>query len=171
MLLTRHRNIIDFALSSLLRRKAKNIALLAVYTLIVVAIGSTMLFIDALKREAAGILKDAPDMVVQKMVAGRHDLMPVSRGEVIAGITGVRRVTPRLWGYYYDAVSRANYTLTVPDSVQPAPGSMYIGSAVARLTRFAEGDLMPLRTYRGESLLLKVVRVLPPPRGPGESSS
>ena len=114
-LLARHRNIIDFALSSLLRRKAKNLSLLAVYTLIVVAIASAMLFINALKRQAAAVLKDAPDMMVQKMVAGRHDLMPVSRGEVIGGITGVRSVTPRLWGYYYDAVSGANYTLTVPD--------------------------------------------------------
>jgi ABC-type lipoprotein release transport system permease subunit len=107
------------------------------------------------------VLKDAPDMVVQKMVAGRHDLIPVSRGEVIGGITGVRSVTPRLWGYYYDAVSRANYTLTVPDGGQPAAGCMYIGSAIARLTKFSQGDLMPLRTYKGESLLLQIVRVLP----------
>ncbi len=159
--LARHRNIIDFALSSLLRRKTKNISLLAVYTLIVVAIASAMLFINALKREAAAMLKDAPDMVVQKLVAGRHDLMPVSRGEVIGGITGVRGATPRLWGYYYDAVTRANYTVTVPGGGQPAAGSIYIGSAIARLTGFSHGDLMPLRTYKGESQLLQVVRVLP----------
>jgi ABC-type lipoprotein release transport system permease subunit len=160
-LLARHRNIIDFALSSLLRRKAKNLSLLAVYTLIVVVIASVMLFINALKREAAAMLKDAPDMVVQKIVAGRHDLMPVSRGGAIGGITGVRSVTQRLWGYYYDAVSGANYTLTVTDGGQPAPGSIQIGNAVARLTRFAEGDSMPLRTYRGETLLLRVEHVLP----------
>lgn len=159
-LLARHRNIIDFALSSLLRRKAKNLSLLAVYTLIVIAIASAMLFIAALKRQAAAVLKDAPDMMVQKMVAGRHDLMPVSRGEAIGGITGVRSVTPRLWGYYYDAVSGANFTLTVPGARQPEPGFIYIGSAVARLTRFAEGDIMPLRTYRDKPLLLHVERVL-----------
>lgn len=160
-LLVRHRNILDFALSSLLRRKAKNISLLAVYTLIVVAIASVMLFITALKRDAAAMLKDAPDMVVQKMVAGRHDLIPVARREVIGSIRGVRGVNPRLWGYYYDAVSGANYTLLVSDSPPPAQGSISIGSAVARLTRFSEGDLMPLRTYLGEPLLLRVERVLP----------
>ena len=160
-LVTRHRNIIDFALSSLLRRKGKNISLLAVYTLIVVSIASTMFFINALKREAAAVLKDAPDMVVQKMVAGRHDLIPVSRGEVLGGISGVRSVTPRLWGYYYDTVNRANYTVIAPDGGQPAPGAIYIGSAVARLTQFAEADRMPLRTYRGQSLVLRVARVLP----------
>ena len=86
--LERHRNIVDFALSSLLRRKGKNISLLAVYTLIVFIIASIIFFIQALKREAALVLKDAPDMVVQRLVAGRHDLIPVGYGEKIASIRG-----------------------------------------------------------------------------------
>ena len=55
--LERHRNILDFALSSLLRRKGKNISLLVVYTLIVFVIASIIFFIHALKREAALILQ------------------------------------------------------------------------------------------------------------------
>ena len=90
--LERHRNIIDYSLSSLFRRKAKNISLLAVYTIIVFAIASTIFFIQALKREAALVLKGAPDLVVQRLVAGRHDPIPVGYGEKIGAIRGVSSV-------------------------------------------------------------------------------
>jgi hypothetical protein len=69
----RHKNILEFSLSSLLRRKTKNLSLLAIYTLIVFAIASLLFFLSAMKREALQILKDAPDMVVQRMEAGRQD--------------------------------------------------------------------------------------------------
>jgi ABC-type lipoprotein release transport system permease subunit len=159
--LERHRNILDFALSSLLRRKAKNISLLLVYTLVVFMIASTVFFIQALKREAALILKDAPDMVVQRIIAGRHDLIPLGYGEKIAGIRGVREVRPRLWGYYFDPVTGANYTLMARDHGTPAPGSLIIGSGVARTMRVTEGDLLALRSTRGTPTLLQVEKVLP----------
>jgi ABC-type lipoprotein release transport system permease subunit len=157
----RHRNIVDFALSSLLRRKAKNLALLAVYTLIVFIIASLIFFIQALKREAALILKDAPDMVVQRLVAGRHDPIPVGYGEKIAAIRGVSAVRSRLWGYYYDPSVGANYTVVTTDSQPPAPESVFIGSGVARVRRLAEGDFLTLRAANGTPALLRVERVLP----------
>ena len=159
--LERHRNIIDFALSSLIRRKAKNISLLLVYTLIVFMIASTIFFIQALKREAALILKEAPDMVVQRMVAGRHDLIPTGYGERIGAIRGVRDVRPRLWGYYYDQAAGANYTFMVSDSLPPAPDTIIIGSGVARTGRVMEGDFMPFHSASGSPLLLRVEKILP----------
>jgi len=159
--LERHRNIIDFALSSLLRRKAKNISLLLVYTLIVFMVASTIFFMQALKREAALVLKEAPDIVVQRMIAGRHDLISVSYGEKIGAIRGVGEVRPRLWGYYYDPVNGVNYTLMAPFSQQPAAGSIIIGSGVARISRLSKGDFMVLRNFDGRPTLLKVERILP----------
>jgi ABC-type lipoprotein release transport system permease subunit len=158
--LNRQKNIIDFALSSLLRRKAKNLSLLALYTLIVFVIASLILFVQALKREAGLILKDAPDMVVQRMVAGRHDLIAAEYGKQIASIRGVNSVTPRLWGYYYDPVFGANYTLMVPATDQPEPGSVKIGRGVARTLRIHEGDLLPLRSSTRTTLLLQVTQLL-----------
>lgn len=84
----RHRNIVDFAISSLFRRKGKNISLLVVYTLIVFVIASIIFFVQALKREAGLVLKDAPDIVVQRLIAGRHDLIPVDYAGKIASIRG-----------------------------------------------------------------------------------
>ncbi|HEY6871199.1 MAG TPA: FtsX-like permease family protein [Geobacteraceae bacterium] len=157
----RHRHIIDFALSSLLRRKGKNLSLLAVYVLIVFMIGSVMFFIQALKREAALILQGAPDMVVQRLVAGRQDLIPVGYGDKIGAIRGVSGVRPRLWGYYYDPAVGANYTLMAADGDRQAPGTAVIGSGVAATRRLAQGDFLTLRDYSGEPVLLEVAGIMP----------
>jgi len=52
--------LIDFTLSSLARRKVKNLGLLAVYTLIIFLLASVMLFTHALRREAAAVLQNSP---------------------------------------------------------------------------------------------------------------
>ena len=95
------------------------------------------------------------------MVAGRHDLVPVGYGEKIAAIRGVSAVRPRLWGYYYDAVEGANYTLIASDDPQPGPGTADIGSGVARTMRVAEGDFIPIRAGTGAPTLFQVRKVLP----------
>ncbi|WAR45637.1 ABC transporter permease [Methylomonas rapida] len=110
----KQRYIIDFTISSLLRRKVKNIGLLALYTLIVFILASTMFFTYSIKKEARLILQGSPEIVVQKIVAGRHDLFPVAYIDDIKGIRGVADVEPRLWGYYYDSLVQANYTVMVP---------------------------------------------------------
>ncbi|HXW67995.1 MAG TPA: hypothetical protein VEJ88_00180, partial [Dissulfurispiraceae bacterium] len=75
--LEKQRNILDFTLSSLLRRKTKNIALMLVYTLVVFVLASVMFFAGAIKKEALIILGDSPEIIVQRMVAGRQELVPV----------------------------------------------------------------------------------------------
>ena len=75
-LLERHRNIIDFALSSLSRRWKKNLALTLVYAFIVFTLASVIFFTEAVKREARAVLQGAPEIVVQRLAAGRHDLIP-----------------------------------------------------------------------------------------------
>ena len=99
----RQKNILDFTLSALLRRKGKNAALALVYVLIVFLLASLMFFTYAIKQEAALILENAPEMVVQRSVAGRHDPIPVSYMEKLKEIIGVSSVKKRLWGYYYDS--------------------------------------------------------------------
>ena len=118
----RQRNIIDFTLSSLVRRKGKNLSLLLVYTLLVFLLASVMFFTHALRKEASLVLQGAPEMVVQRMAAGRHELVPERYLNAISGIRGVSAVRGRLWGYYYDAFTSANYTLLVPGTDAPVRG-------------------------------------------------
>ena len=118
----RQKNIIDFTLSSLFRRKGKNAALILVYTLVVFMAASVVFFTHSIKEEASILLKGSPEMVVQRMVAGRHELIPMSYVNRIKEIRGVSGVRGRLWGYYYDPVIGANYTLMVPEEGQPGRG-------------------------------------------------
>jgi len=44
-------------------------------------------------------------------MAGRHELISVNCADKIKEIPGVGEVFPRYWGYYYDALPDANYTI------------------------------------------------------------
>lgn len=155
----RHLNILEFTLASLLRRKGRNFSLLAMYLLVIFMLASLLFFVTALKREAAIILSDAPDMVVQQLVAGRQDLVPVAYAGEIARIRGVTAVKPRLWGYYYDAFNGANYTIIADDAAEPERVS--IGAGVARARNLAVGDLLPLISYDKVPVMLEVGTVFP----------
>ncbi|MDR3581437.1 MAG: FtsX-like permease family protein [Oryzomonas sp.] len=156
----RYRNILDFALSSLLRRKGKNLSLLGMYTVIVFFIASLVFFIQALKREAALVLDGAPDLVVQRLVAGRDDPIPVAYGYKISAIRGVSEVKPRFWGYYYDPVTRANFTLVASGDDPPGRESIYLGSGVARLMHLNAGNYLSLRGAKGASQVFSVQKIL-----------
>jgi ABC-type lipoprotein release transport system permease subunit len=160
-LANRYRNVLEFALSSLARRRAKNVSLVVLYTVIVFVLASLVFFVTAMKREAASILAGAPDMVVQKVMAGRHDLIPVEYASEIGHIQGVSSVEPRLWGYYYDAALGANYTVMVSTALEKDPDGVVLGSGVARTRKVGEGDLISFPALDRTELLLEVRRILP----------
>jgi ABC-type lipoprotein release transport system permease subunit len=158
----RQRAILDFTLSSLWRRKWKNLALLAVYTLVIFGLASVMLFAAALKKEAAMILRGTPEIIVQKLTAGRHDLIPLSYVEKLKRIRGVRAVTGRLWGYYYDPAVRANYTLMVPEGFALGEREIAVGASLARVRSLYKGSSLVLRDYDGRVVNLRVRGILTP---------
>lgn len=107
----KHLRILEYALSSLARRKYRNMALGAAFTFTVAVLASVLFLTGALKHEASALLQWAPDLIVQRTLAGRHELVPVDYVEKIREIPGVGVVRPRYWGYYYDALTGANYTV------------------------------------------------------------
>ncbi|MEN6437833.1 MAG: FtsX-like permease family protein [Syntrophobacter sp.] len=159
--LEKQRNILDFTLSSLLRRKGRNTSLVLVYVLVIFTLGSVMLFTQAMKREASLILREAPEMVVQKMVAGRHDLIPVDYAEKIAAIRGVGSARARLWGYYFDPVCGANFTFVVPQSSELGPREIAIGKGISRTRKAFEGDMLSFKASDGEPVTLLIKQVMP----------
>jgi ABC-type lipoprotein release transport system permease subunit len=158
--LQRQKYLIDFTLSSLLRRRAKNAGLLLVYTLIVFVLASVMLFTHALRHEAVHVLAEAPEIVLQRMVAGRHDLVPASYLDRIGEVRGVQKKAGRLWGYFYDPAVRANYTLMVPPTDAPASGEAVIGAGIARARGLSIGDFVTWRGSDGQPHTLRIVRLL-----------
>ncbi|HWS13327.1 MAG TPA: ABC transporter permease, partial [Rhodocyclaceae bacterium] len=138
----KQRYLIDYTVASLLRRKGKNLGLLVVYTLLIFMLASVMLFSHAVRREAAQLLEGAPEVVVQRMVAGRHDLVPGDYLEKMGRIRGVQAQRGRLWGYYYDPVVFASYTFMVPVAEAPQAGHIAIGEGIARARRAGPGDVI-----------------------------
>ena len=152
----RHKNFLDFALASLLRRKGKNLALILVYTLVVFVIASVIFFGSAIRREAQAILSEAPEMVVQRMVAGRQELIPLSYIPTIDKIRGVRSAKGRLWGYYFHPASKANYTVMVPDNFPFPDDQVVVGDGVLRTWGATSGEGLYFKTYSGEAIVLKI---------------
>ena len=158
--LERQKYLIDYTLAALLRRKTRNLGLLLVYTLLVFLFASMLLLGQGLRREAAVLLHDAPEVIVQRLVAGRHDLLPAAWLDNLRRIRGVGVVRGRLWGYRYDPAVKANYTLMVAPERQLARDEIVVGAALARVRQIGIGDYLGLRAANGQALPLKVTGVL-----------
>lgn len=159
-MMERQRYIIDFTVASLMRQQGKNAALLAVYTLVVFVVASILLLTSALKHEADLALKDAPEIIVQRTLAGRYHPVPLDWAGRLAGINGVLSVAPRLWGYHYDPQLRANYTLLVPTGDPPPSGSIDVGAGVAKARGAHPGDIIVFTGHDGEARSLTVRNLL-----------
>ena len=159
--LEKQRHLIDFTLASLARRKGRHLGLLAVFSLLVFVLASAMLFSHALRLEAQLILDGAPEIVLQKLVAGRHDLIPPGTLERIGNLRGVQQARGRLWGYYYDPVVKANYTFLVPPDNSIQPGTLVIGPALARQRGLPPGTGISLRSYSGALYSFSIAAILP----------
>ena len=153
--------LLEFALASLLRHRGKTAALGAVLTLIVFLPASLAFLRSSVRFEAVALLQDAPDLVVQRLVAGRQEVVPQGAVDAVRAIPGVARAHGRLWGYYYDASGGANYTVVVPQDAPPADGETAIGSGVSRSRHGYSRDVLAFRSYDGKAVLLTVKAVLP----------
>ena len=158
----KQRYLIDFTLASLLRRPGKNLGLLLVYTLIVFLLASVMLFTHALRSEARIVLADSPEIILQRMVAGRHDLIPADYLEKMGRIRGVIGKHGRLWGYFYDPAVRANYTLMVPRERKLEEDEAVIGATIARTRGLGRGDFLSFRAGDGQPYTFRIADVLEP---------
>ncbi len=155
----KQRNIIDFTIAALARRKGKNLTLIAVFTFVVMLLASVVFFTGALKKEAKMVLREAPEIVVQRQVVGRHDLIPVQYAERIKGIRGVVSVNPRLWGYYY--LAGANFTVMARNESPYGEKGIAIGPGVSRIFQIKKGDVFAFRGPDGTVSDFDVKEVLP----------
>lgn len=159
-LLERQKYLIDYTLAALFRRKTRNLGLLLVYTLLVFLFASVLLLSQGLRREAALLLQDAPEVVVQKLIAGRHDPLPAAWLDTLRRIRGVGSARGRLWGYYYDPAVKANYTLMAAPERGLAADEIIVGAALARIRQIGVGDYLSLRATDGRPLPMKIIGIL-----------
>jgi ABC-type lipoprotein release transport system permease subunit len=106
----RQRALLVFALGSLRRRLGRQLALGLALGLVVGAYASVLWLTDGLRAEWRAAIEGTPDLVVQRLVAGRPGLIDADADVVPAG-PGVRSVRPRVWGYVFVEAIAANATV------------------------------------------------------------
>jgi len=173
MSVAKHINVLDYTLLSLSRRKFKNITIILVFTFVIFITGSILFLTYSFKREALLILEGAPELIIQRMSAGRQELMPVSISGEIMRLAGVTKVEPHHWGYYYDSLVKANYTVIAGDGTLSKnnrllkgrlPGDRdthvaAIGRGISK-ARFADLDgIISLQSTRGSLMDFKVTGI------------
>ena len=107
----RQKNIIDYSLQSLLRRRSKNILILIIFVLLVFAVSAILFITGSLTKEMMITSNDLPDITVQRILGGRQVNIPASYIPEIEEIPGVEAVETRVWGYFYLASLQANFTI------------------------------------------------------------
>ncbi len=132
-------NILDYALSSLHRKWAKNLTVLLAFTLVIFFFSSLQLMNRSLSELSLRIFSTAPDITLQQMSAGRqvhiHEDVKKKLGTIF-GITGVRE---RIWGYYFDESNGANYTVIgMDDFAKESKNHHWIGLSQGRLPKPGE---------------------------------
>lgn len=161
--LTKHLNILDYSLATLWRRRMKNISVLVVFSGVIFLVASFQMVTQALTETAALALRSAPEITIQKMSAGRQVAVPVEYTEKLSVIFGIKDIVPRIWGYYFDEVQGANYTVmgidarrmplgdrlhlalqegTMPDS--GTGGQAVVGRSVKKILEQKGGRLLSL---------------------------
>lgn len=159
--------LLDYALASLLRRKGKNLSILVIYTLTIATLASVLFLTQSLRQEATKVLSGGPDLVVQRLMAGRHELVPLNYADPIRKLPGVKSVQPRVWGYYYDSLKKVNLTLmglpaepeilVLLEGERPSKGQeIAVGRGIADTYGFGVGDSLLLIAAAGEKQLYRI---------------
>ncbi len=107
----RQKNIIDFSIQGLIKRKSKNILIAAMFTLLVFVVSSVLFITSSLTAELFATSDELPDITVQKMQGGRQVNIDISYFDEIENIPGVDSIEPRVWGYFYLEELKANFTI------------------------------------------------------------
>lgn len=158
----RQRHLIDFTLASLARRKGRNFGLYFVYALVVFVLAAVSLYGNALRQAADFVLAGSPEIVLQRMLAGRHDLIPPGYLEGIGRIRGVQKKEARLWAYQRDDSDGRVLLFMGRPASEVAPGSVMIGADLAAARGLAAGDRLAFRDAAGARQEFTVASVLTP---------
>lgn len=103
--------LIEYAINSLLRQKFKNGFILIIFTLLITLLASIFFISNSIKYELNSTLKSLPEIIVQKLKAGRHYDINIDALDEIINIAGVEDAIPRVWGYYYFENSGVNFSI------------------------------------------------------------
>ena len=104
-------HLIEFAINSILREKTKNLFIFIVFSLLIFILSSIFLITSSIQKELNITVDSLPEIIVQKMSAGRVSDIDINRADKILEINGVQNANPRVWGYYYFENAGVNFSV------------------------------------------------------------
>ncbi len=104
-------SFLGFALNSILRKFSKNLFIYIILSILITINLSFFTVSNSIQKELETTLSPLPDIIVQKIEAGRQRNIEISRADKILNIQGVENVFTRLWGYYYFDFAGANFSV------------------------------------------------------------
>ena len=110
--------LFEFAINSLLRQKYKSFFIMAILTVLIFLLSSVFFITNSIKYELQSTVNSLPEIIVQKVKAGRHDDISLHVEEDILEITGVQSVVSRVWGYYYFQNAGVNFSIVGIDEYE-----------------------------------------------------
>lgn len=131
----------------LVRQREKHLGVLVLAALLVFLGASVLMLTDSLRTTVSASIEEQPDLIVQRVRAGRAVEIPVAWADGLAGIPGVASVHPRVFGRYFHEQNGAYFTLVgvdffaEPDSRRLAGLIDALGDG-ADLRAFLDGDRM-----------------------------
>lgn len=147
-----HLAFAGFAALSLWRRKGRTVTLMVGLAAAVALLASVLFVTSALRDEAARVEAAVPDLVVQRLVAGRASVVDPALVPAIQRIPAVKSVVPRVWGYLFLASVQSNLTVVGSSSRSPialvagrdldptARGEAVLGKELAQILGLRAGD-------------------------------
>lgn len=103
--------LLGFSLHSLYRRKTKSIFTLLIFTILIFLLASVLFIAGSIKKELHTTLDALPEIIVQKIQAGRHVNIQTDALKPLLNIPGVQKAIPRVWGYYYFEKAGVNFSV------------------------------------------------------------
>jgi ABC-type lipoprotein release transport system permease subunit len=104
-------SLLGYALGALGRRRAKAFALGGGLAFAVALVAAVLFLTSALRGEADRAKNAIPDVVVQRLSAGRPATIALADAAALADIPSVRSVRARVWGYMFLPDIQGNVTI------------------------------------------------------------
>jgi ABC-type lipoprotein release transport system permease subunit len=110
--------LIEYAINAILRQKAKSFFIVFVFSILTFLLTSVFFITTSLKYELDATVDSLPQIIVQKIKAGRHYDIDEEVVDTLLEIEGVEDVISRVWGYYYFANVGVNFSVVGLDEYE-----------------------------------------------------
>ncbi len=103
--------LVQYAIGSILRAKYKSLFITIIFTFLTFLLTSIFFISNSIKYELNSTVESLPQIIVQKIKAGRQYDIEVNNIEQILELNGVVDAVARVWGYYYFENAGVNFSI------------------------------------------------------------